>query len=114
MKITATAKSNPRPVGILLILLLGAILHISTVQAETTEQQAKREANFKAADINGEGALTEAEFKVFIDANADDNIGHAAKLRRFGVYDRAFEKLDKDKSGTVTWSEVMDGLAAAN
>ena len=114
MIITATDKSIPRPVGILLILLMGAIIYISTAQAETTEQKAKREANFKAADVDGDGALTQAEFKVFIDSNADDNIGQAAKLRRFGVYDRAFEKLDKDKSGTVSWSEVMDGLAAAN
>ena len=98
----------------LIILHVLVILATPSAQADDSEQQAKREVNFKAADADGNGALTQAEFQDFINANADDNIGHAAKLRRFGAYDRAFEKLDKDKSGTVTWSEVMDGLAAAN
>jgi Ca2+-binding EF-hand superfamily protein len=93
---------------------MGAILIAPSVRADVGEQQANREANFKAADVDGDDALTQAEFQDFINANADDNIGHAAKLRRFGAYDRAFDKLDKDKSGTVTWSEVMDALAAAN
>ena len=98
----------------LLILLMGAILLAPVVRADVGEQQEKREANFATADANGDGALTQAEFKAFIDANADDNLGRAAQLKRFGAYDRAFNKLDKDKSGTVTWSEVMDGLAAAS
>ena len=114
MKITATIQSDPRRAVGLLILVMGAILITPGAGADVSEQHAKREANFKAADVQGDGALTQAEFQAFIDANADDNLGHAAKLRRFGAYDRAFNKLDKDKSGTVTWSEVMDGLAAAN
>jgi Ca2+-binding EF-hand superfamily protein len=114
MKTMATIQTDSRLVSGLIILLLLVILATPGAQADDSKQQAKREANFKAADADGDGALTQAEFQDFINANADDNIGHAAKLRRFGVYDKAFEKLDKDKSGTVTWSEVMDGLAAAN
>ena len=114
MKTMATIPTDSRLVSGLIILLLLVILATPSAQADDSEQQAKREVNFKAADADGNGALTQAEFQDFINANADDNIGHAAKLRRFGAYDRAFDKLDKDKSGTVTWSEVMDGLAAAN
>ena len=114
MKIAATIQSDSRLTVGLLILVIGAILIAPNARADVSEQQAKREANFEAADVHGDGALTEAEFQAFIDANADDNLGHAAKLRRFGAYDRAFKKLDKDNSGTVTWSEVMDGLAEAN
>ena len=114
MKITSIIQSDSRLTGGLLILLMGAILMTPVAQADASEQQAKREVNFKAADANGDGALTESEFQAFIDANADDNLGQAAKIRRFGAYDRAFNRVDKDKTGTVTWSEVMDGLAAAN
>ena len=114
MKITSIIQSDSRLTGGLLILLTGAILITVSARADVSEQQANREANFKAADADGDGALTQSEFQAFIDANADDNLGQAAKVRRFGAYDRAFNRVDKDKSGTVTWSEVMNGLAAAN
>ena len=114
MQILLNIQTDSRLTRGLLILLMGAILTAPGVRADAGEQQAKREANFKAADADGDGALTQAEFKAFIDANADDNLGRAAQLKRFGAYDRAFNKLDKDESGTVTWSEVMDGLAEAS
>jgi Ca2+-binding EF-hand superfamily protein len=112
MKSKATIQAGSRLTGCLLILMLSAMLLAPFANADASEQQAIREANFAAADADGDGALTPTEFKAFIDANADDNLGQAATLRRFGAYDRAFKKLDKDES-TVTWSEVMDGLAAA-
>jgi len=114
MKSVAIIQTDSRLTGFLLILVMSAVLITAGARAEDNEVQAKREANFKAADVLGDGALTRAEFQAFIDANADDNLGHAAKLQRFGAHDRAFKKLDKDKSGTVTWSEMMEGLAAAN
>ena len=114
MKITSAIQTKSRLIDCLLVLIAGAILITPNASADVSDQQAKREENFQAADANGDGALTPAEFQAFIDANADDNLGHAARLRRFGAYDRAFNKVDKDKSGTVTWSEVMDGLAEAN
>jgi Ca2+-binding EF-hand superfamily protein len=114
IKIMATTKIDSRPTGGLLILVMGAILITLSARADVSEQQAKREANFKAADLHGDGALTQAEFRAFIDANAEDNLGHATTLRRFGAYDRAFKKLDKDESSTVSWLEVMDALAEAN
>ena len=114
MKLMPTIQTDSRLTGGLLILVMGAILITPGARADVSEQQARREANFRAADVQGDGALTQAEFQAFIDSNADDNLGHAAKLPRFGAYERAFQKLDKDKSGTVTWSEVTDGLAAAD
>ena len=114
MKISLNIQADLRLTRGLLILLMGAILIAPCVRADIGEQQEKREANFETADANGDGALTQAEFKAFVDANADDNLGRAAQLKRFGAYDRAFDRLDRDKSGTVTWSEVMDGLAEAS
>jgi Ca2+-binding EF-hand superfamily protein len=114
MKKTPTTQSDVRLNGALIILVTTAILMAPSVLAEDSEQQMKREANFKAADADGDGALTSAEFQAFIDANAEDNLGRAALIKRFGAYDRAFNRLDTDNNGTVTWSDVMDALAKAN
>jgi Ca2+-binding EF-hand superfamily protein len=114
MKIIEIIRTRSQLTGGLFILLLGSILMTPNVQANQSEQQAKREANFRAADADGNGALSQAEFQTFIDANADDNLGHASKIRRFGAYERAFKKVDKDNNGTVSWSEVMEGLAESN
>lgn len=65
------------------------------------------EANFKKADAAGTGKLTAAEFKNFIDLNADSKIGKAAKIKSFGAYSKAFAAVDADKDGTITWAEYM-------
>ena len=114
MKKTRTTQSDFRLTGALIILVTTAILMAPSVLAEDSEQQMKREANFKAAVADGDGALTSAEFQAFIALNAEDNLGRAALIKRFGAYNRAFNRLDTDNSGTVTWSDVMDALAEAN
>jgi Ca2+-binding EF-hand superfamily protein len=114
MKTMVRIQANSRLNHSLIMLVISTILITPSVRADDKEQQAIREVNFTTADVDGDGALTQAEFQAFIDANADDNLGRAATLRRFGAYERAFNKLDKDNSGTVSWSEVMDGLAEAN
>jgi hypothetical protein len=65
------------------------------------------EANFKAANASGNGALTAAEFKTFIDLNAAAQIGRAAKIKANDAYGRAFGKVDADGNGNVTWAEYL-------
>lgn len=68
--------------------------------------RAKSQANFASADGDGDGALSRAEFEVFVNANAEDRIGRARQIRRFGAYGRAFSTLDKDGDGKVTGPEL--------
>lgn len=114
MKFFNPSQLNSRLTSVRIVLLASAVAIAPVALADGDEEQAMREANFKAADADGDGALTQEEFRVFIDANARDNVGRAATVKRFGAYDRAFNRVDQDGSGTVTWSEIMQGLAEAN
>ena len=71
-----------------------------------TYDQAKARENFQQADADGNGKLTRAEFRNFINANADDGLGRAGMVRRFGAYDTAFDRVDKNKDGVVTPTEL--------
>lgn len=73
---------------------------------EDTDDQAKARENFQQADADDDGKLTPAEFRNFIDANADDGLGRAGMVRRFGAYETAFEKVDKNADGVVTAREL--------
>ncbi len=66
----------------------------------------KAAENFLQADVNSDGALTIDEFTTFIGLNADDNLGRAATVRRFGRYEMAFERLDANTDGVVTTEEL--------
>ncbi|MEP0391694.1 EF-hand domain-containing protein, partial [Erythrobacter sp.] len=63
--------------------------------------------NFQQADKNDDRKLNPREFKAFINANAEDDIGRASMVRRFGAYDRAFARLDADKDGEITRAELL-------
>ena len=73
---------------------------------ETAEERELARENFQQADKNGDGKLDPREFRTFIDANADDDIGRAATVRRFGAYDTAFARVDADKNGEITPAEL--------
>ncbi len=73
------------------------------------DKEADRRAaqqNFKQSDANSDGKLTKAEFRIFIDANAADDIGRASMVKRFGAYDTAFGRVDKNRDGIVTGQEL--------
>ena len=65
------------------------------------------ETDFESADADGDGALDRDEFKAFINANAEHNLGRAKQIRRFRAYGRAFSRLDSDGSKSVTWAEIQ-------
>lgn len=69
-------------------------------------QRAQAQAHFQVADEDKNGHLDGAEFKTFINLNADHNIGRAASIRRFGMYTKAFKEADANGDGVVTKEEI--------
>lgn len=69
-------------------------------------QRAQLQANFQAADVDKNEQLNVAEFKTFINLNADHKLGRAASIRRFGMYTKAFKEIDADGDGSVTKREI--------
>lgn len=77
---------------------------IAPSQADQQREQAR--ANFMQADVNQDRLLDFAEFKTFIDLNADHNIGRASMISRFGMHGRAFGTLDANRDGAVSPAEL--------
>lgn len=65
--------------------------------------------NFSAADADESGGLSQEEFKVFMRANAQDQLGSSEKVVQNNAYGQAFSKIDGDRDGQIT----MDEFAAA-
>lgn len=79
-------------------------------QAPSDAKKAMAAENFMQADANEDGALTRGEFETLINLNAEDNIGKAKMVRRFGRYDTAFGRIDANADGFAT-PEEMKALA---
>lgn len=77
-----------------------------SVSAYANPQRAQLQANFQAADVDKNEQLNAAEFKTFIDLNADYKLGRAASIRRFGMYTKAFKTIDANGDGVVTQQEI--------
>ena len=71
---------------------------------EAMREQLK--TNFLQADVNEDGALTLDEFTTLINLNADHGIGRARMVKRFGKYETAFGRLDKNADGIVSTDEL--------
>lgn len=67
--------------------------------------QAQQEA-FMTADKNADTMLDQGEFKTFIDLIATSGKPVAAKLKASGRYGMAFGRIDKDKNGLLTPTEL--------
>lgn len=63
--------------------------------------------NYRQADANGDGVLVYAEFATFIDLNAADGLGNAARVSSRGMHARAFERIDANDDGIVTPQEMQ-------
>ena len=92
------------------IVVVTTLLMTGVTAAEERDPRAIIESNFKAADADGNGRLSPAEFRALIDANAESEIGRAAMVKRFGAYDRAFSAADQDGDGSVAWSEISRNI----
>lgn len=74
--------------------------------AHANPQRAQLQANFQAADVDRNEQLNLAEFKTFINLNADHKLGRSASVRRFGMYTTAFKEIDANGDGVVTKEEI--------
>ena len=63
--------------------------------------------NYRQADANRDGVLVYAEFATFIDLNAADGLGNAARVSSRGMHARAFERVDANADGVVTPQELQ-------
>ena len=84
---------------------LAALLTLSA-SAHADPQREQLKANFLAADVDNNGQLNVAEFKMFINLNADHKLGRAPSIRRFGMYTKAFKEIDANGDGIVTKEEI--------
>ena len=69
-------------------------------------QRSQAQANFRVADVNGDGLLDKAEFTTFINLNADHGLGRAGMMRRLGMHGRAFGEADANRDGVVSKQEI--------
>ena len=101
-------------VSALLVPALAIPTNAAAGQADAITQSppfdnAKRlqvQTNFKTADADRNDQLNLAEFKIFVNLNADQNLGQAISVRRFGIYTKAFKKLDANGDGILTKHEI--------
>ena len=63
--------------------------------------------NYRQADANGDGMLAYAEFATFIDLNAADGLGQAARISSRGMHARAFAQVDANGDGVVSPQELQ-------
>lgn len=74
------------------------------------DQRQMAQENFRIADQDNNGKLNRAEFKTFIDANAEDGLGRASMVRRMGAYNTAFKRADANGDGAVTRNEIATAV----
>jgi hypothetical protein len=86
---------------------IAGLSRTATAQGLAPDAMAQSQANFKQANSSGNGKLTPAEFKAFIDLNAQAKIGRSAQIKGANAYDRAFAGVDSNKDGVVTWDEYL-------
>ncbi|MCR9256700.1 MAG: EF-hand domain-containing protein [Alphaproteobacteria bacterium] len=89
--------------------LLALVLAISLptlAHAKEDHRRALLKENFEQADSNGDSALSRNEFEVFVNANAEDDLGRARLVKRLGAYENAFSKMDRDGDGLVSKDDI--------
>ena len=90
-----------------------AVAESATTNAERekfmrTLQQVRK--NFKSADKDGDDVITRAQFRVFVDANAEIDFAMSKQIKRMRAYQRAFGRVDLDRDGTLSWEEYLSVL----
>ena len=78
----------------------------SAVAQSESEDRRMAQENFAEADKNGDNRLDRDEFRIFIDANADDEIGRSSMVRRWRLYRTAFRRVDANKDDVITRQEL--------
>jgi len=77
------------------------------LQPANAQDTALAQENFKQADASRDGNLDYAEFVAFINLNADDNLGNAARIRKANLHQRAFKRIDTNGDNIVSPTELQ-------
>lgn len=78
---------------------LPALADVGLMDAHTKE-------HFPMADANEDGQLSLGEFKNFVDLQAEDDVGGSRRIKRLGLHERAFSRVDANDDGAVTLVEI--------
>ena len=91
---------------------LAAMIGLIVAPAATAQAASKQAiANFRMADANSDGALSQAEFTAFIDLNAASKIGQSRRVQKLGFYRKAFARLDANSDGAVSAAELQSAIS---
>jgi Ca2+-binding EF-hand superfamily protein len=92
-----------------LVFAVSVALPLSGVQAQTMSDADRQKLveNYIQADVDGDQALTRSEFHTLLSLNAQDNLGRAGQIVKFGRQDMAFDRIDADRNGVVTQQELQ-------
>lgn len=92
-----------------LVCAASVVLPLSGLQAQTMSDADKQKLaeNYVQADADGDKALTRSEFHSLLALNAQDNLGRAGQIVKFGRQDMAFNRIDADRDGLVTQQELQ-------
>lgn len=99
-------RTIPMTLMLRVVTLVALVTFTLSALAHANPQRAQLQANFQAADVDKNEQLNEAEFKTFINLNADHKLGRAASIRRFGMYNKAFKEIDANGDGVVTKQDI--------
>jgi hypothetical protein len=92
-------------IQIVMAALLGSAL---LAPAQTIAQSPHlAQENYRQADADSDGVLVQAEFARFIDLNAEDDLGRAARISARGMHAQAFRRVDGNRDGRVTPTELQ-------
>ena len=93
------------------LAMLAALAPVGIASAQTVVPGAgpvsgKEVDAFVHADVNGDGHLTPAEFRVFVLRMAEAGQPTAGTIRAFGAYGIAFRRVDANRDGLASPAEL--------
>lgn len=99
-------RTTPMNLMSLVVTSVALVALTLSASAHANPQRPQLQANFQAADVDKDEQLNVAEFKTFINLNADHKIGRAASIRRLGMYSKAFKEIDANGDGVITKQDI--------
>ena len=96
------SKTSRGLVSSIAIILSGA----SFAVADLPKMNPDSLEHFPMADQNSDGKLSLEEFKIFVNLEAEDDIGKSRNLKRFKMYKTGYSQMDGNKDGALTLEEI--------